>query len=153
MASESNGSSVSSRPMARPCARLAGLTLVVWHKLGGGEITMTNLSLAIFALRSITIARCTRNVTSGRATFARRASCSCGAAFAVSLPLALLLETEAIDWHPQLIGALGWSVIALTLGRQLAAVHADPARRRHRGHEPAVPRAAVHGGDGVAAVR
>ena len=71
-----------------------------------------------------------------------------GAALLVSLPFALL-ETEAIRWHPDPITALAWSVLALTLG-QFAAVPADPARRGHAGHQPALPRAAVHGGDGLA---
>ena len=33
----------------------------------------------------------------------------------MSLPIALL-EVEPVVWHPHLIGALAWSVIALTLG-------------------------------------
>ena len=33
---------------------LGGLTLVVWHKLGGGEVTHWNLALAILALLCIT---------------------------------------------------------------------------------------------------
>ena len=33
----------------------------------------------------------------------------------VTLPLALL-ETEAMHWNGQLIGAMAWSVLALTLG-------------------------------------
>jgi drug/metabolite transporter (DMT)-like permease len=37
------------------------------------------------------------------------------AALAVTLPLALL-EAEPLVWHPQLIGAMAWSVLALTLG-------------------------------------
>jgi len=37
------------------------------------------------------------------------------AALVVSLPLALL-EREAVDWHPAFIGAMAWSVLALTLG-------------------------------------
>jgi drug/metabolite transporter (DMT)-like permease len=37
------------------------------------------------------------------------------AAFAVTAPLAAL-ESEAIDWHPDLLLAMGWSVVALTLG-------------------------------------
>ncbi len=37
------------------------------------------------------------------------------AAFVVTLPLALL-ESESVRWNGQLIGALGWSVLALTLG-------------------------------------
>jgi drug/metabolite transporter (DMT)-like permease len=38
-----------------------------------------------------------------------------GAAFVVTLPLALL-ETEAMQWNGQLAGAMAWSVLALTLG-------------------------------------
>ena len=34
---------------------LLGLTLVVWHKLGGGEVTHANLAMALVALLSITI--------------------------------------------------------------------------------------------------
>ena len=37
------------------------------------------------------------------------------AAFVVTLPLALL-ETEAMRWNGQLVGAMAWSVLALTLG-------------------------------------
>ena len=37
------------------------------------------------------------------------------AAFCLVLPLALL-ETEPVRWHPQLIGAMAWSVLVLTLG-------------------------------------
>ena len=94
---------------------LAGLTLVVWHKLGGGEITPWNLALAVFALLSITtgtlyqkrfVAPCDVRTASAIQIFA---------ALALSLPLALL-ETEPVVWHPHMIGALAWSVLALTLG-------------------------------------
>ena len=37
------------------------------------------------------------------------------AAFIVSLPVALV-ETESVVWHPQLLGALAWSVLVLTIG-------------------------------------
>ena len=37
------------------------------------------------------------------------------AALVVCLPLALL-ETEPIDWHLDLVGAMAWSVLVLTLG-------------------------------------
>ena len=37
------------------------------------------------------------------------------AAFCLVLPLALL-ETEPVRWHPQMIGAMAWSVLVLTLG-------------------------------------
>jgi drug/metabolite transporter (DMT)-like permease len=38
-----------------------------------------------------------------------------GAALMVSLPLALM-ETETMDWHPEMVLALAWSVLALTMG-------------------------------------
>ena len=38
-----------------------------------------------------------------------------GAALLVTLPLALM-EGEGVQWHAQLVGALAWSVLALTLG-------------------------------------
>jgi drug/metabolite transporter (DMT)-like permease len=37
------------------------------------------------------------------------------AALAVTAPLALL-ESYPLDWHPELVGALVWSVLVLTLG-------------------------------------
>jgi drug/metabolite transporter (DMT)-like permease len=116
MARESSGVAVSSRQWLGLALGLAGLTLVVWHKLGGGEITMTNLSLAIFALLSITIGTLYQKRYVGPCDVRTASVVQLCAAFAVSLPLALLFETEAIDWHPHLIGALAWSVIALTLG-------------------------------------
>jgi drug/metabolite transporter (DMT)-like permease len=94
---------------------LAGLVLVVWRKLGVGEVNSVNLLLSIGALLSITIG----------ALYQKRHVAPCdprsanliqmAAALAVSLPLAAL-ESEPIVWHPQLIGALAWSVLVLTLG-------------------------------------
>jgi drug/metabolite transporter (DMT)-like permease len=37
------------------------------------------------------------------------------AALVVTAPLAWL-ESEAVRWHPELVGALAWSVLVLTLG-------------------------------------
>ena len=94
---------------------LAGLTLVVWRKLGTGEITAWNLGLAIFALLSITIGT----------LYQKRyvAPCDVRTASTVQLLAALLVtwpltwfESGVLAWHPQLIGALAWSVLMLTLG-------------------------------------
>jgi drug/metabolite transporter (DMT)-like permease len=91
-----------------------GLLLVVWRKLGG-EIDALNLSLAVFALFSITIGtlyqkRFVRSNDVRTATFVQLI-----AALVVTAPLALL-EQEGMRWHPELLGALGWSVLGLTLG-------------------------------------
>jgi drug/metabolite transporter (DMT)-like permease len=94
---------------------LLGLLLVVQHKLGQGELNAVNLTLAVMALLSITAGT----------LYQKRyvLPCDVRTANAVQLMAALLvaapiasLETGHLDWHPQLIGALAWSVVALTLG-------------------------------------
>jgi drug/metabolite transporter (DMT)-like permease len=95
---------------------LAGLLMVVWHKLGVGEVGATSLALAVGALASITAATLVqkRHVTPCDVRTANAVQLM--AALAVTLPLALLLETEPITLHPELIGAMAWSVLGLTLG-------------------------------------
>ncbi|MEP7294739.1 MAG: DMT family transporter [Burkholderiales bacterium] len=94
---------------------LGGLTLVVWHKLGGGEVTHRNLALAVFALLSITIGTLYQKQFVAPCDVRTASVIQLAAALVVTLPLALL-ETEHVVWHPQLIGAMAWSVLALTLG-------------------------------------
>ena len=94
---------------------LAGLVLVVWRKLGVGEVNALNFGLSLLALLSITVGALyqKRHVAP---CDVRTASCvQMLAALAVSLPFALI-EHEPLVWHPQLIGALAWSVLVLTLG-------------------------------------
>jgi drug/metabolite transporter (DMT)-like permease len=92
-----------------------GLVLVVGDKLGAGEITRWNLGLSLLALVSITAGTLyqKRFVTS---TDVRTANTvQLGAAFAVTAPLAWL-EHGAWQMHPELVGAMAWSVLVLTLG-------------------------------------
>ena len=94
----------------------AGLVLVVSRKLGaGGEASIFNLSLAVFALLCITTGTLyqKRHVTRCDARSANAVQLL--AALLVTLPLALL-ETEPVHWNTQFIGALAWSVLVLTLG-------------------------------------
>ena len=94
---------------------LAGLTLVVWHKLGGGEITHWNLGLAIFALLCITTGTLYQKRFVAACDVRTASSIQLAAALIVSLPLALI-EAEPVVWHAEMIGAMAWSVLALTLG-------------------------------------
>ena len=94
---------------------LVGLLLVVTPRLGAGEVSLANLGLALLALLSITAGTLyqKRHVL---ACDVRSASLvQLLAALLVMLPLALL-ETEPMQWHAELVGALTWSVLALTLG-------------------------------------
>lgn len=93
-----------------------GLALVVWHKLGAGEVTPSNLLLALAALACITagtlyqkrhVQPCDVRVANG---------VQLAAALVVTLPFALV-EGGSVDWgHPELLGAMAWSVLVLTLG-------------------------------------
>ena len=94
---------------------LVGLTLVVWHKLGGGELTPLNLGLAVFALLSITIGTLYQKRFVAPCDVRSASTVQLLAALAVCAPLALL-EAEPVVWHAQMIGALAWSVLGLTLG-------------------------------------
>lgn len=112
----SQGGQVAARQWLGLALGFGGLALVVWQKLGQGEVSGANLALALLALVSMTVgtlyqkrylqpcpvptANCVQNM----------------AALAVVLPLALLLETEAIQYNPDFIGAMAWSVLVLTLG-------------------------------------
>ncbi len=94
---------------------LAGLTLVVWRKLGVGEVTAANLLYACGALMAITAGTLYQKRFVRVADVRAASAVQLLAAFVVTAPLALL-ESEPIRWHPDLIAALVWSVLALTLG-------------------------------------
>lgn len=95
---------------------LAGLLLVVWHKLGVGEVTPVNLALAVGALAAITTGTLIQKQRVAACDVRTANTVQLLAALAVTLPLALLLETEPLRLHPELIGAMAWSVLVLTLG-------------------------------------
>jgi drug/metabolite transporter (DMT)-like permease len=94
---------------------LGGLALVVWHKLGGGEVTHANLALAALALVSITAGTLYQKRYVAPCDVRSASAVQLFAALVVTLPLALF-ETEHVVWHPHMIGALVWSVLVLTLG-------------------------------------
>ena len=94
---------------------LAGLLLVVWRKLGVGEITAVNLALAMLALVSITCGTLYQKRFVKPCDVRTANTIQLFAAFAVSAPLAWL-EPGTFDLHPELIAAMAWSVLVLTLG-------------------------------------
>jgi drug/metabolite transporter (DMT)-like permease len=94
---------------------LAGLVFVVWPKLGGGEVTAWNLSLAVFALLGITAGTLYQKRFVAPCDVRSASAVQLLAALVVTAPLAAL-EAEPIVWHPHMIGAMAWSVLVLTLG-------------------------------------
>lgn len=97
-------------------AGFAGVLLVVWRKLGAGEINAWNLGVTVVALASITVGT----------LYQKRHVLACDvrtanfvqllAALVVTAPLALLLETEPIDLAPGFYLAMGWAVLVSTVG-------------------------------------
>jgi len=111
----SRGGQVSRRQWGGLALGFAGLAMVVWQKLGLGEIGAVNLALAGGALLSITAGTLYQKRFVAPCDVRTANLVQMVAACLVTAPLALL-ETEAMHWNGQLIGAMAWSVLALTLG-------------------------------------
>jgi drug/metabolite transporter (DMT)-like permease len=110
-----HGGQVSPRQRQGLTLGLAGLVLVVWQKLGLGEITALNLLLTLGALLSITAGTLYQKKFLAPCDVRTASLVQLSAAFVVTLPLALL-EHEGMHWNGELIGAMAWSVLVLTLG-------------------------------------
>ena len=95
---------------------LGGLLLVVARKFGSGsEVTALTLGCAVFALFSITVGTLYQKHFMQPTDVRSANAIQLAAALLVTLPFTFL-ETEAITWNSQFIGAMAWSVLALTLG-------------------------------------
>ena len=110
------GTQVSRRQWLGLGLGFAGLVLVVWRKvIDSHEVTPFTLCMALLALLSITAGTLyqKRHV---QACDVRTANCvQLMAAGLLTLPLACA-ETDPVLWHPDLWGAMAWSVLGLTLG-------------------------------------
>ena len=111
----SRGGVVSQRQWAGLALGFGGLALVVWQKLGVGEIGVANFLLALGALASITVGTIYQKRFVVPCDVRTASLVQLCAAFLVTLPLTLL-EAEAVRWNAELVGAMAWSVLALTLG-------------------------------------
>ena len=94
---------------------LAGLMLVVWHKLGVGEANGVSVAAGAVALISITAGTLYQKRWVQPCDVRTANTVQLLAALVVTAPLAML-ESEAIVMHAQFIGAMAWSVLGLTLG-------------------------------------
>jgi len=111
----SRGGRVEGRQWAGLALGFGGLALVVWQKLGVGEIHGLNLLLSVGALLSITVGTLYQKRYVAPCDVRTASLVQLSAAFVVTLPLALL-ESEGMQWNGHLAGAMAWSVLALTLG-------------------------------------
>jgi len=118
------GSAVTRRQWAGLALGFAGLALVVARKFGqGGEADVLNLALAVLALLSITTGTLYQKHFVAPCDVRSANAVQLIAALVVTLPLALVLETETLHWTAltgtmnwELVVAMAWSVLGLTLG-------------------------------------
>lgn len=109
------GHRVTRRQWLGLCLGLMGLLMVVGNKLHLGEASLPGLAFTVLALASITVGTLYQKRWLAACDVRTANSVQLLAALAVTLPLALM-ESESIDWHPHMMGALAWSVLVLTLG-------------------------------------
>jgi drug/metabolite transporter (DMT)-like permease len=107
---------VSGRQWTGLALGIAGVALVVWAKLSITNLSFLSLGLAGVALASITTG------TLYQKKFCPSFDLRAGSViqFAVSaiacLPFMFLFETRDIHWHPEMIGALIWAIVGLSIG-------------------------------------
>jgi drug/metabolite transporter (DMT)-like permease len=106
---------VSGRQWSGLVLGLGGVVLVLSPKLGGGELTAWNFALAMLALLSITAGTLYQKRFVQPCDVRTASLLQQLAALAVTLPL-MALESGTLVLHPQLLGAMAWSVLGLTLG-------------------------------------
>lgn len=115
----STGGQVTRRQWLGLTLGFTGLVLVVSRKFGAGSdgdtATWLNLSFAVIALLSITVGTLYQKRFVQPCDVRSANTVQLLAALAVTLPLALL-ETESMRWNGELVGAMAWSVLGLTLG-------------------------------------
>jgi drug/metabolite transporter (DMT)-like permease len=110
---------VSRRQWAGLLLGFAGLVLVVSRKFGAGgpgdQANWVNLLFAVLALLSITAGTLYQKRFVRPCDVRSANTVQLAAALLVTLPLALA-EAETMRWNGELVGAMAWSVLGLTLG-------------------------------------
>ena len=110
------GGRVSPRQWLGLLLGFVGLVMVVSRKFGaGGEAHWLNLALAVGALLGITVGTLYQKRFVAACDVRTANVVQLGAALLLTLPLTLL-ESETMHWNAGLLGAMAWSVLALTLG-------------------------------------
>jgi drug/metabolite transporter (DMT)-like permease len=93
-----------------------GVVLVMWEKLSGEGLTGVSIAWAVLALFSITGGTVYQKRFCPAFDLRAGALIQFGAALLLLLPLALLFETGEIIWSGELVFALAWLVLVLSLG-------------------------------------
>ena len=95
---------------------LLGVGLVVWAKLSLTGLTALSLGLSVLALASITAGTMYQKKFCPQFDLRTGTAVQYLAAALICLPWVFGVETRDIAWTVELIGALAWSVLAISLG-------------------------------------
>ncbi len=110
------GEKVTPRQWLGLALAICGVTLVVWRKLGGGFGTLEGVALCLVSLCAIAGATLYQKRFCG-AMDLRSGSVIQYAAAALTASLgSLVFEEQRVDWSGELIFALAWLVLLLSLG-------------------------------------
>jgi drug/metabolite transporter (DMT)-like permease len=110
------GGHVSRRQWLGLALGFVGLAMVVSRKLEGGiEVTPWSVTMAVMALCAITTGTLYQKRFVQPCDVRSANAVQLMAAFVVTLPIACL-EAESVRWTHEMMGALAWSVVGLTLG-------------------------------------
>ena len=95
---------------------LAGVTLVVWERLSLTGLSTLSVIAAVGALVSITLGTLYQKRYTPHFDLRIGSVIQFSAALLLVVPVSLLFETRDVAWTGPLVGALFWSVAALSLG-------------------------------------
>lgn len=95
---------------------LFGVALVVWDRLSPSRLTGVSMVFAISALGGITAGTLYQKRFCARFDLRAGSVIQFAAAFLVMAPIAAWTEPGETEWTPPLIGAMLWSVLAMSIG-------------------------------------
>lgn len=95
---------------------IVGVGLVVANKLGASGLSAASVLLAVVALLSITFGTLYQKRFCSVFDLRMGSVIQFAASALACLPFMFLFETRHVDWTAEMIGALVWSVVALSIG-------------------------------------
>jgi drug/metabolite transporter (DMT)-like permease len=110
------GERVAPRQWAGVALGLAGVVLVIWHKLTLGTSFGPPLLLCLMALLAITAGTLYQKRFVPQFDLRSGQAVQFAASLAVTLPLAWALEPMRITWNAPVLAAMAWSIFVLTAG-------------------------------------
>ncbi len=105
---------------------LAGVALVVWHKIDIREVTLGSLAGTLVALAGVTSATLYQKVFSPRSDLKAAAVIQFAASLAVLAPLALAVEGFKFTWAWEMAAAIAFLVIFASAARVTSMMYLPP---------------------------